>query len=43
MGVGKYKELNIPYPLEGIEALPLSDAVSAKEHILSGIREVRGI
>jgi pyruvate formate lyase activating enzyme len=43
MGVSKYKELNIPYPLEGIEALPLSDAVSAKEHILSGIREVRGI
>ncbi len=41
MGVGKYKELNIPYPLQGIEPLPVAEAVSAKEHILSGIRQVR--
>jgi pyruvate-formate lyase-activating enzyme len=41
MGVGKYKQLNIPYPLEGVEALPIADAVSAKEHILEGIKQVR--
>ena len=41
MGVHKYKELGIPYPLEGIEALPISDAVLAKQFILNGIRKVR--
>jgi pyruvate formate lyase activating enzyme len=41
MGVGKYKQLNIPYPLEGVEALPIADAFSAKDHILEGIKQVR--
>ena len=42
MGVHKYKELGIPYRLEGVEALSLQDAVLAKKVILDGIRKVRG-
>lgn len=41
MGVSKYKELNIPYALEGIEALPLEKAKEAKQHILNGIKRVK--
>ncbi len=41
MGVAKYKELGTPYPLENVEALPVSDAVKAKEYILQGIKLVR--
>ncbi len=41
MGVHKYKELNIPYKLEGVPALPLDAAIKAKEHILKGIKKVR--
>ena len=41
MGVSKYQASGIPYPLEGVPALPLSEAAKAKEHILSGIREIR--
>lgn len=41
MGVGKHKELGIPYKLEGVPALPLSSAVAAKQHILNGIKKVR--
>ncbi len=41
MGVGKYKQLNIPYPLDGVEALPVAEAISAKELILEGIKQVR--
>lgn len=41
MGVNKYKELNIPYALEGLPALPLKEAVKAKQHILNGIYEVK--
>ncbi len=41
MGVSKYKELGIPYALEGIEALPLEKAKEAKQHILNGIKNVK--
>ncbi len=41
LGVSKYKELNIPYPLEGIPPLSKEKAVTAKQIILQGIRNVR--
>ena len=41
MGVSKYQTLGIPYPLEGVPPLAVSDAAKAKESILQGIREVR--
>ena len=41
MGVPKYEELGLKYPLEGMKALPLSEAVKAKAFILEGIKEVR--
>ncbi len=41
MGEAKYKELGMPYPLEGMKALPKSEAITAKSYILEGFREVR--
>ncbi len=41
MGVNKYKELNIPYKLENIPALPLEKAIEAKNFIIEGIKKVR--
>lgn len=41
MGVNKYRQLGFKYPLEGIPALSLDDAVKAKKYILSGIKAVR--
>lgn len=41
MGVHKYKEMGIPYKLEGIPSVSLEAAVKAKQHILNGIRNTR--
>ncbi len=42
MGVHKYKELGIEYPLENVEALSVKDAEKAKLYIIEGIKKVRG-
>lgn len=41
MGVTKYQQLGIEYPLEGIESLPKEKAMEARTFILEGIKEVR--
>ena len=41
MGTVKYKELNLPYPLDGVPPLSKEDAVRAKEIILKGIKNIR--
>lgn len=43
MGVSKYTELGIPYQLEGIDALPMGEAVKAKKVIIEGIKKARNI
>ncbi len=42
MGVSKYKELGIPYPLESIAKMEPEKARAARETVLKGILEVRG-
>lgn len=42
MGVHKYSELGMEYPLENIEALSVKDAEKAKLYIIEGIKKVRG-
>ena len=41
MGVTKYENLGIPYPLKGLEPLSKKDAAKAREIILEGMREIR--
>ena len=41
MGVNKYKEIGIPYKLDGVPALSKEDAQKAKEYILYGIKKSR--
>ncbi len=41
MGVSKYRELGIAYPLEGVSDATKTEAVHARELILEGIRCVR--
>lgn len=42
MGTSKYKELGIPYPLEGVPDMKPEKAKEAREKVLEGVREVRG-
>lgn len=43
MGVNKYKEMGLPYKLEGVPALSKEKAQKAKEYILFGIKRTRQI
>jgi len=40
MGVAKYKELGIPYPLEGIPAATVEQTKAARQIILTAYRKV---
>ncbi len=41
MGVSKYRELGIPYPLEGVEAATKAQAEDARKIILTAYRQTR--
>lgn len=38
MGIVKYQQMNMKYPLEGIEALTKEDAIAARQIILKGMK-----
>ena len=42
LGVHKYRDLGIPYPLDGVPQASKEETIEARRHILSGIREKRG-
>ncbi len=41
LGVSKYAEMGILYPLEGLSALSMDDAIKAKKYILDEIQKTR--
>ena len=41
MGVSKYRELGIPYPLEGVEPATREQAKEARRIILTAVQQVR--
>ncbi len=41
LGIEKYRELGLPYPLENTPAATKEEAIRAKRYILSGIHDVR--
>ena len=41
MGISKYKELNLPYPLEGVEPVTRKQAMDAKKIILQAFWQAR--
>lgn len=41
MGVNKYKEMGLTYPLDGLEPTTAEAALDAKKHILSGLKRTR--
>lgn len=41
MGIEKYKEMGLKYPLENVDALPLKKAETAKKVILEGVKNTR--
>jgi pyruvate formate lyase activating enzyme len=41
MGVSKYKELGIPYPLEGVEPATRDQALAARQTILLAYRQAK--
>lgn len=43
MGISKYENLGIEYPLKGVDAMSQEGAIQAKAHILAGIKEARGL
>ena len=41
MGVVKYQNLNMEYPLKGVRPLEKEEAIAAREVIKKGIRDTR--
>lgn len=41
MGESKYTQLGIPYPLAGVPQLDPQEALTARDHIMRGLRDVR--